>query len=158
MPNYFNSSHSFLSDEERENELPNNKESTPAATFNVYEIDSTAITKKTNLNVLLTLYLQTCSFLANKNSIYLVLLTILEATIVIALESVLLSRFNQRLYIYIYIYATVDRHNSLIDLYSLSEQSSDVGLQKGIPVYLSIFIFSLVFQVGLAWDAVRHVI
>ncbi|CEG73024.1 hypothetical protein RMATCC62417_08488 [Rhizopus microsporus] len=110
MPNYFNSSHSFLSDEERENEHPNNKESTPDATFN------------------------TCSFLANKNSIYLVLLTILEATIVIVLESVLLSRFNQ----------------------SLAEQSSDVGLQKGIPVYLSIFIFSLVFQVGLAWDAVRN--
>lgn len=62
------------------------------------------------------------------------MLTILEATIVIVLESVLLSRFNQ----------------------SLAEQSSDVGLQKGIPVYLSIFIFSLVFQVGLAWDAVRN--
>jgi hypothetical protein len=46
MPNHFNSSHSFLSDEERENEHPNNKESTPDATFNVYEIDSTAITKK----------------------------------------------------------------------------------------------------------------
>lgn len=30
------------------------------------------------------------------------------------------------------------------------------GLTKGIPVYLSIFIFSLIFQVALAWDAVSH--
>jgi hypothetical protein len=40
--------------------------------------------------------------------------------------------------------------------HSLGELSTDEGLQKGIPVYLSIFIFSLVFQVALAWDAVRN--
>jgi len=27
---------------------------------------------------------------------------------------------------------------------------------KGIPVYLIIFIFSLIFQVALAWDAVEY--
>lgn len=44
----------------------------------------------------------------------------------------------------------------------LSEQSNNPnlkledggGLLKGIPVYLMIFIFSLIFQVALAWDAV----
>lgn len=30
------------------------------------------------------------------------------------------------------------------------------GLTKGIPVYLIIFIFSLIFQVALAWDAVEY--
>ncbi|EIE87872.1 hypothetical protein RO3G_12583 [Rhizopus delemar RA 99-880] len=66
----------------------------------------------------------------NKYSIYLVLVTIFEAVIIIILEAVLLAR--------------------------LGELSTDEGLQKGIPVYLSIFIFSLVFQVALAWDAVHN--
>ncbi|KAG1054062.1 hypothetical protein G6F46_000507 [Rhizopus delemar] len=70
----------------------------------------------------------------NKYSIYLVLVTIFEAVIIIILEAVLLARFNR----------------------SLGELSTDEGLQKGIPVYLSIFIFSLVFQVALAWDAVHN--
>jgi hypothetical protein len=33
-------------------------------------------------------------------------------------------------------------------------QDAQEGLTKGIPVYLMIFIFSQVFQVALAWDAV----
>ncbi|KAG1444464.1 hypothetical protein G6F56_010287 [Rhizopus delemar] len=70
----------------------------------------------------------------NKNSIYLVLVTVLEAAIIITLEAIFLAKFNQ----------------------SLAEQPENEGLQKGVPVYLSIFIFSLVFQVGLAWDAVRN--
>ncbi|CAO3704086.1 unnamed protein product [Rhizopus stolonifer] len=70
----------------------------------------------------------------NRNSIYLVLVTVLEAAIIITLEAIFLAKFKQ----------------------SLAEQPENEGLQKGVPVYLSIFIFSLVFQVGLAWDAVRN--
>ncbi|KAI8072177.1 uncharacterized protein B0P05DRAFT_494327 [Gilbertella persicaria] len=68
-----------------------------------------------------------------KNSLYLILLTVLEAIAVILLESVLLAKFQR------------DAHVNI-----------EEGLTKGIPVYLVIFIFSLVFQVALAWDAVRH--
>lgn len=38
----------------------------------------------------------------------------------------------------------------------ISVPSIQLGLTKGIPVYLFIFIFSMVFQVVLAWDAVRN--
>ncbi|KAI8375725.1 hypothetical protein EDC96DRAFT_605201 [Choanephora cucurbitarum] len=68
-----------------------------------------------------------------KNSLYLVLLTVFEAIVVIVLESVILARFKREVH---------------VDIYQ--------GLTKGIPVYLVIFIFSLVFQVALAWDAVRN--
>ncbi|KAI9486234.1 MAG: hypothetical protein EXX96DRAFT_548219 [Benjaminiella poitrasii] len=64
------------------------------------------------------------------NSVYLISLSIFEAIIVIALEAVIFSKF----------YHTAFSENNL-------------GL--GIPVYLMIFIFSQVFQVFLAWDAVR---
>ncbi|KAI9259386.1 hypothetical protein BY458DRAFT_517232 [Sporodiniella umbellata] len=70
----------------------------------------------------------------NRNSAYLVLVTILEAAIIITLEAIFLAKFNE----------------------SLKGQPENEGLQKGVPVYLSIFIISLVFQVGLAWDAVHN--
>lgn len=56
-----------------------------------------------------------------------------EALVVITLESVLFAKFRQ----------------------SMPAAAQD-GLTKGIPVYLSIFIFSLIFQVALAWDAVHN--
>ncbi|KAI8641854.1 hypothetical protein BD408DRAFT_388215 [Parasitella parasitica] len=68
-----------------------------------------------------------------QNSLYLVLLTIVEAVVVIILESILFAKFQQSI--------TTDIQE---------------GLTKGIPVYLIIFIFSLVFQVALAWDAVHN--
>ncbi|KAL0139852.1 hypothetical protein V8B55DRAFT_1501959 [Mucor lusitanicus] len=68
-----------------------------------------------------------------QNSLYLVLLTIIEAVVVIILEAVLFAKFKQSITINI-----------------------EEGLTKGIPVYLIIFIFSLVFQVALAWDAVHN--
>ncbi|PHZ07987.1 uncharacterized protein RHIMIDRAFT_270897 [Rhizopus microsporus ATCC 52813] len=64
------------------------------------------------------------------NSVSLVLLSILEAIIVIALEAVIFVNFHN---------TEFSKHN--------------LGL--GIPVYLMIFITSQVFQVFTAWDAVR---
>ncbi|KAI8989250.1 hypothetical protein BDB01DRAFT_718739, partial [Pilobolus umbonatus] len=61
------------------------------------------------------------------NSFYLILITIFEAVVVISLEAVVFAKFKM----------------------------TD-GLSKGIPVYLIIFILSLLFQVGLVWDAVRQ--
>jgi len=55
---------------------------------------------------------------------------ILEATIVIILESIIARDFNS---------------NGL-----------NSGPGKGIPVYLVIFITGQVFQVALAWDAVSN--
>ncbi|KAI7888484.1 uncharacterized protein EV154DRAFT_517588 [Mucor mucedo] len=66
----------------------------------------------------------------SRNSVFLVLLSIFEAIVVIALEATIFSKF----------YHT---------------QFSKNNLGQGIPVYLMIFIFSQVFQVFLAWDAVR---
>ncbi|KAI8877608.1 hypothetical protein K501DRAFT_337300 [Backusella circina FSU 941] len=64
-----------------------------------------------------------------RNSHYLILTTIFEAIVVIILESILFAQYP----------------------------STDTsGLQHGIPVYLMLFIFSLVFQVLLVWDATRH--
>ncbi|KAG2215616.1 hypothetical protein INT46_006220 [Mucor plumbeus] len=68
-----------------------------------------------------------------RNSLYLILLTIIEAIVVIILEAVLFAKFQQ----------------------SITTNIQE-GLTKGIPVYLIIFIFSLVFQVALAWDAVYN--
>ncbi|KAI8096085.1 hypothetical protein BDF21DRAFT_354132 [Thamnidium elegans] len=64
------------------------------------------------------------------NSVFLVMLSIFEAIIVIALEATIFSKF-----------------------YHTQFSTNNLGL--GIPVYLMIFIFSQVFQVFLAWDAVR---
>ncbi|KAI8990930.1 hypothetical protein BDF20DRAFT_10457 [Mycotypha africana] len=64
------------------------------------------------------------------NSVLLVSIAVFEAIIVIALEAAIFSKF----------YHTEFSRNNL-------------GL--GIPVYLMIFIFSQVFQVLIAWDAVR---
>ncbi|KAI8880857.1 hypothetical protein K501DRAFT_224053 [Backusella circina FSU 941] len=64
------------------------------------------------------------------NSVFLVLLSIFEAIVVIALEAAIFAKF-----------------------YHTEFSQSNLGL--GIPVYLMIFIFSQVFQVFLAWDAVR---
>ncbi|KAG2209728.1 hypothetical protein INT47_001876 [Mucor saturninus] len=71
-----------------------------------------------------------------RNSLYVVLLTVFEALVVIILEAVLFAKFKQKM-----------------DL--LPESEDGGGLLKGIPVYLIIFIFSLIFQVALAWDAVH---
>ncbi|KAL7317687.1 hypothetical protein PS15m_004009 [Mucor circinelloides] len=68
-----------------------------------------------------------------QNSLYLILLTIIEAVVVIILEAVLFAKFRQSITVNI-----------------------EEGLTKGIPVYLIIFIFSLIFQVALAWDAVYN--
>ncbi|KAI9267922.1 hypothetical protein BDA99DRAFT_504373 [Phascolomyces articulosus] len=65
----------------------------------------------------------------SKFSTYLVLTTIFEAAVVIALESVIFAKF--------------------ID----SEFKKQIG--QGIPVYLMIFIVCQVYQIGIAWDAVR---
>ncbi|GAA5814263.1 hypothetical protein MFLAVUS_007757 [Mucor flavus] len=67
-----------------------------------------------------------------QNSLYLLLLTVFEAIVVIILEAILFAKFKQNVV------------------------TSSEGLTKGIPVYLMIFIFSMVFQVALAWDAVRN--
>ncbi|KAL0091270.1 hypothetical protein F4703DRAFT_1838167 [Phycomyces blakesleeanus] len=66
----------------------------------------------------------------SRNSICLILLTIFEAIVVIALESVIFAKFTN---------TNFTKHN----------------LGVPIPSYLMIFIFSQVFQVCLAWDAVR---
>ncbi|KAI7872721.1 hypothetical protein BDF14DRAFT_1976411 [Spinellus fusiger] len=66
----------------------------------------------------------------SRNSIYLMVLAIFEAIIVIALESVIYAKFTHT-------------------------QFSERNLGIPIPVYLIIFIFSQVFQVALAWDAIR---
>ncbi|OBZ83743.1 hypothetical protein A0J61_08206 [Choanephora cucurbitarum] len=67
---------------------------------------------------------------SSPNSVFLVILCIFEAIVVIALEAVIYAKF------------------------SVTEFSED-NLGLGIPVYLMIFIFSQVFQVLIAWDAVR---
>ncbi|KAI8365997.1 uncharacterized protein BYT42DRAFT_588504 [Radiomyces spectabilis] len=64
----------------------------------------------------------------SRNSVLLVLTAIFEALVVIALEAVIFEKFKP---------------------FSKKE------LGTGIPVYLIIFILSQVFQVALAWDAVR---
>ncbi|CAO3660061.1 unnamed protein product [Rhizopus stolonifer] len=64
------------------------------------------------------------------NSLSLVLLSVLEAVIVIALEAVIFANF-----------------------YHTTFSKNNLGL--GIPVYLMIFIFSQIYQVFTAWDAVR---
>ncbi|KAI8145390.1 hypothetical protein BJV82DRAFT_36493 [Fennellomyces sp. T-0311] len=65
----------------------------------------------------------------SKYSTFLVLATLFEAAVVIALESVIFAKFIN------------------------SEFSEKLG--QGIPVYLMIFILCQVYQVGIAWDAVR---
>ncbi|KAL1930624.1 hypothetical protein VTP01DRAFT_10786 [Rhizomucor pusillus] len=65
----------------------------------------------------------------SRHSAWLVGIAIFEAVVVIALESVIFANFY---------------HTPFAD---------DLGM--GIPVYLMIFIFSQVYQVGIAWDAVR---
>ncbi|KAL7317728.1 hypothetical protein PS15m_004043 [Mucor circinelloides] len=64
------------------------------------------------------------------NSVFLVVLSIFEAIVVIALEAVIFAKF-----------------------YHTEFSANNLGL--GIPVYLMIFIFSQIFQVLIAWDAVR---
>ncbi|KAI8084245.1 uncharacterized protein B0P05DRAFT_534793 [Gilbertella persicaria] len=64
------------------------------------------------------------------NSVFLVVLSMFEAIVVIALEAVIFAKF-----------------------YHTGFSNDNLGL--GIPVYLMIFITSQVFQVVLAWDAVR---
>lgn len=68
----------------------------------------------------------------SKNSICLVLLSFVEAVIVISLESVIFIRFEQ------------------------TEISHTEELASGIPVYLMIFIFSQIFQIFFTTDAVRN--
>ncbi|KAI8354201.1 hypothetical protein BD560DRAFT_407894 [Blakeslea trispora] len=67
---------------------------------------------------------------SSPNSVFLVILSIFEAIVVIALEAVIFAKF-------------------------LPTEFSNNNLGLGIPVYLMIFIFSQVFQVLIAWDAVR---
>ncbi|KAI8352141.1 hypothetical protein EDC96DRAFT_286474 [Choanephora cucurbitarum] len=67
---------------------------------------------------------------SSPNSVFLVILCIFEAIVVIALEAVIYAKFSVT-------------------------EFSDANLGLGIPVYLMIFIFSQVFQVLIAWDAVR---
>ncbi|KAI8373140.1 uncharacterized protein BYT42DRAFT_579332 [Radiomyces spectabilis] len=67
----------------------------------------------------------------SRNSIYLVVLSIFEALVVIALEAIIFKKF-----------------------YYSRFSKEKLGL--GIPVYLMIFIFSQAFQVFLGWDAVRN--
>ncbi|KAI8979801.1 hypothetical protein BDF20DRAFT_906240 [Mycotypha africana] len=71
----------------------------------------------------------------NENKIIDMLLAIFEAIVVIILESILFDRFQKRI---------------------PPDVNIEEGLTKGIPVYLVIFIISLVFQVALAWDAVYN--
>lgn len=80
-----------------------------------------------------------------------------EALVVITLESVLFAKFRQRLD------SDFSNNNSFyVDKTNKIKKSmpptAQDGLTKGIPVYLSIFIFSLIFQVALAWDAVSHLL
>ncbi|KAI9493537.1 hypothetical protein BDB00DRAFT_822359 [Zychaea mexicana] len=65
----------------------------------------------------------------SRYSSYLVLTAVFEAAVVIALESVIFAKFYD------------------------SAFSGQIG--QGIPVYLMIFIICQVYQVGIAWDAVR---
>ncbi|KAI9471896.1 MAG: hypothetical protein EXX96DRAFT_622086 [Benjaminiella poitrasii] len=75
------------------------------------------------------------SFWKIQNSFYLVLTTLIEAIAIIILESILFAKFKQSV-------------PPNIDIWD--------GLTKGIPVYLMLFIFSQVFQVALACDAVYN--
>ncbi|KAI8099479.1 uncharacterized protein BX664DRAFT_377361 [Halteromyces radiatus] len=72
------------------------------------------------------------SWFRSRNSIYLGIVAIFEAVVVIALQAVIFAQFQ---------------------LHQAETQHTTQG--TGIPVYLMIFIFSQVFQVALAWDAVR---
>ncbi|KAI8338144.1 hypothetical protein BC941DRAFT_424703 [Chlamydoabsidia padenii] len=72
------------------------------------------------------------SWLQSRNSIYLGIVAIFEAVVVIALQAVIFAQFQM--------------HQS-------ETQHTTQG--TGIPVYLIIFILSQLFQVALAWDAVR---
>ncbi|CDH54876.1 upf0658 golgi apparatus membrane protein [Lichtheimia corymbifera JMRC:FSU:9682] len=65
----------------------------------------------------------------SRYSLILVLATLFEAAVVIALESVVFAKFVQN--------------------------HANKALGQGIPVYLIIFIICQVYQVGIAWDAVR---
>ncbi|KAI7847907.1 hypothetical protein BDC45DRAFT_575353 [Circinella umbellata] len=65
----------------------------------------------------------------SKHSTYFVLTAIFEAAVVIALESVIFAKFIN------------------------SDYKKSIG--QGIPVYLMIFIICQVYQIGIAWDAVR---
>ncbi|KAI8636448.1 hypothetical protein BD408DRAFT_426111 [Parasitella parasitica] len=69
-------------------------------------------------------------WLNSPNSVFLILLSIFEAIVVISLEAVIFAKF-----------------------YNTEFSEKNLGL--GIPVYLMIFIFSQIFQVLIAWDAVR---
>ncbi|KAI8879784.1 hypothetical protein K501DRAFT_325345 [Backusella circina FSU 941] len=65
-----------------------------------------------------------------RNSFYILVTTILEAIVVIVIESVLFAQYPK--------------------------VSPLTGLSIGIPVYLMLFIFSMIFQILLVWDATRH--
>ncbi|KAI9317573.1 hypothetical protein BX666DRAFT_2101712 [Dichotomocladium elegans] len=65
----------------------------------------------------------------SRHSLFFVLMAFIEAVIVIALESVIYTKFV---------------HNN-----------ANVELGRGIPVYLLIFIICQVYQIGIALDAVR---
>ncbi|KAI8982693.1 hypothetical protein BDB01DRAFT_160526 [Pilobolus umbonatus] len=71
------------------------------------------------------------SWVKSKGSLYFVLLSVFEAIVVISLESVIFGEFQTAAFI---------KHT---------------GLSSGIPVYLTIFIFSQLFQIFFAVD-VRH--
>ncbi|ORZ24505.1 hypothetical protein BCR42DRAFT_403086 [Absidia repens] len=75
---------------------------------------------------------KTKSWLQSRNSIYLGIVAIFEAVIVIALQAAIFAQFQ---------------------LHQAETQRTTQG--TGIPVYLMIFILSQLFQVALAWDAVR---
>ncbi|KAI8339408.1 hypothetical protein BC941DRAFT_251394 [Chlamydoabsidia padenii] len=72
------------------------------------------------------------SWLQSRNSIYLGVVAIFEAVVVMALQAALFVQF---------------------ELHQVETQRATLG--TGIPVYLMIFILSQLFQVGLAWDAIR---
>ncbi|ORZ06636.1 hypothetical protein BCR42DRAFT_426871 [Absidia repens] len=75
---------------------------------------------------------KTKSWLQSRNSIYLGVVALFEAVVVIALQAVIFAQFK---------------------LHPDETQHATQG--TGIPVYLMIFILSQLFQVALAWDAVR---
>ncbi|CDH60046.1 hypothetical protein RO3G_09260 [Lichtheimia corymbifera JMRC:FSU:9682] len=69
------------------------------------------------------------NFASSRHSVVLVLTSVFEAIVVIALEAVIFAKFIQH--------------------------HANEELGQGIPVYLMIFIICQVYQVGIAWDAVR---
>jgi hypothetical protein len=65
-------------------------------------------------------------------------MVVLQAVVVIAIESVIAAVF--------------------LKYFQVLGGSSQNGKQRGIPVYLTIFILAQLFQILLSWDAVLYFI